>query len=87
MLLMSSLDDACVYFERVSGPALMFAVSGERKVFKDRYVLVSIQIMVLILHFFSDHAFRLFLQKEGGQMLFSNGSADVEAFIREHVCL
>jgi hypothetical protein len=42
---------------------------------------------VLINLFSSERAFGLFLQKEGGQMLFSNSSVAVEAFIREHVSL
>ncbi|KAJ7200121.1 hypothetical protein GGX14DRAFT_572235 [Mycena pura] len=40
MLLAASLEDATVYFERASGPTTMFAVSSERKVFRDRQVLI-----------------------------------------------
>jgi hypothetical protein len=36
MLLAASLDDASAYFDRVSGRTTMFAVSGERKVFRNR---------------------------------------------------
>jgi hypothetical protein len=90
MLLAASVLEAAFFFERGTGLHAMYAVSGERKLFRDRYVCIphrNTGALMGLSFVSSEEAFGMFLQKENAQMLFSNSSEDAEAFVREHVVL